>query len=171
MEKVVSHRPLWTWATVAMNTCIDRYEHVYRPLWACATVGVRWLLNGVYEMFWWFSSDKSIVIRWFSATYHAINRKRQPLFSFIFLLFFYHFHSTLFMIVYCATSHFIFSSLNRFTLCESIAKPLYTKGSVCNVTDICYNITKRYNLTIASNKVRRRRLFFGGRGGSIITKI
>ena len=130
-----------------MNMSNGRYEHVHRPLWTCATVGVRWLLNGVYEIFWWLSSDKSIVIRWFSATYHAINRKQQPLFSFIFLLFFYHFHSTLFIIVllYHFTLYF-FSLLNRFTLWESIANPLYTIGSVYNVIETGYTLARRFNV-------------------------
>ena len=32
LEKVISHRPLWTCVTVVMNMRIDRYEHVHRPL-------------------------------------------------------------------------------------------------------------------------------------------
>ncbi len=67
--------------------------------------------------------------------------------------------------------HTLFLSLlNRFTLWESIAKPLHTKGSVCNVTDICYNITKRYNLTIASNKVEKATIIFWGGGADQLSR-
>ena len=33
LEKVVSHRPLWTWRTVVARVHIDRHEHEQRSVW------------------------------------------------------------------------------------------------------------------------------------------
>ncbi len=103
-----------------------------------------------------------------------LSRHRQKATAIVFFYFpiiFLSFSFNTFHNCFTVPLHTLFISLlNHFTLWESIAKPLHTKGSVCNVTDICYNITKRYNLTIASNKVEKATIIFLGGGADQLSR-
>ena len=50
----------------------------------------------------------------------------------------------------CLLSHFtlyFFLYLTALHDRESIAKPLHTKGSVCNVTETCHTLARHYNVS------------------------
>ena len=80
MEKVVSHRPLWTCVSTVMNMCIDRYEHVHRPLRDNFLMGFTKRKDGFHATKRWFLDNNSIVIIWFTACYRFSNIKQLLLF-------------------------------------------------------------------------------------------
>ena len=63
LEKVVSHRPLWTWRTVVARVHIDRHEHEQRSVWDDFLRAFTQLIGWYTTINHWFSAHQQVGIQ------------------------------------------------------------------------------------------------------------